>query len=102
MLTLTTMARAGVTIRGGVTWPSVYTHRTWLLAIKRSMLGVLPLPGNSIAAGRLPGTCKVGFIRAGRRDDLRVQYNTPHGRADRIAEFTEVAVFLRRLEKATG
>jgi hypothetical protein len=35
-------------------------------------------------------------------NDLRLQYNTRMAAADRIAEFKEVAVFLRRLEKATG
>jgi len=57
MPTLTTMVRAGVAIRGDVTWPSVYTQPAWLLEMS--------LPGNSIAAGRLPGTRKVGLIPGG-------------------------------------
>ena len=36
----------------------------------------------------------------GRRDDLRVQSIPRMAEADRIAEFKEVAVFLRRPEKA--
>jgi hypothetical protein len=51
----------------GVVSPDPQSTRTgrgsW--SIKPSMLGMLPLPGNSIAAGRLPGTRKVGFIRGG-------------------------------------
>ncbi len=81
MPTLTTMVRAGVAIRGGVTSPSVYTHRTWLLLVNQAQYaGNAPLPGNSIAAGRLPGSAQ-GWLDPGWVDenDLRVQYNTPHG-----------------------
>jgi hypothetical protein len=39
MPTLTTMVRAHVAIRGGVTWPSVYTHRTWLPSAELSLHG---------------------------------------------------------------
>jgi hypothetical protein len=69
-------------------------------SIKPRILGIPRFLGiQSLPAG-LPGTRKVGFIRVGRRDDLRVQYNTRIAEADRIAEFKEVAVFLRRLENA--
>lgn len=62
MRTLTTMMRAEVAIRGGVTWLSVYTHRTWLFLVNQAQYGGnAPLPGNSIAAGRLPGTRKVNL-----------------------------------------
>ena len=96
---LTTMVRAGVAIRGGVTWPSVYTHRSSSLPVNQAQYaGNAPLPGNSIAAGPLPGNAQ-GWLHPGWVDenDLRLQYNTRMAEADRIAEFKEVAVFLRRL-----
>jgi hypothetical protein len=98
------MVRAGVAIRGGVTWPSVYTHRTWL-----------PSGQSSPVCWECPASCEFNRCRPAPRErarlahpgwvdenDLRLQYNTRMAAADRIAEFKEVAVFLRRLEKATG
>jgi hypothetical protein len=81
MPTLTTMVRAGVAIRGGVTWPSVYTQRTWILvnqaqyAGNARFLGIQSLPTGSL------GTRKVGFIPGSAdENDLRVQYSTAHAR----------------------
>jgi hypothetical protein len=104
MPTLTTMVRAGVAIRGGVTWPSVYTYQTWLPSGQSSpVCWECPPPGNSIAGGRLPGNAQ-GWFHPGWADenDLRLQYNTRMAEPDRIAEFKEFAVFFRRFEKAAG
>src|SRR5262249_10940876 len=106
MPTLTIMVRAGVAIRGGVTGPSVYTHRTWLLfwSVKPSMLGMPRfLRIQSLPAGSPGGTRKVGFIRGESTRLTSASSTIPRmAEADRIAEFKEVAVFLRRLEKAAG
>jgi hypothetical protein len=71
MLTPTTMVRAGVAIRGGLTWPSVYTHgRGALLVNQAQCAGNAALPGNSIAAGRLPGNA-LGWLHPGWVGTLR-------------------------------
>jgi hypothetical protein len=101
VLTLTTMVRAGVAIRGSVTWPSVYTHRTWLLVNQAQHAGNCPASWEFDRCRPAPRERpRLASSGVGRRDDLRVQYNTRIAEADRIAEFKEV--FLRRLEKATG
>ncbi len=94
MPTLTTMVRAGVAIRRGVTWASVYTStgRGSRLVNQAQYAGNAPLPTNSIAAGRLPGNAQ-GWLHPGCVDEMTsVSSTIPRmAEADRIAEFKEVA-----------
>jgi hypothetical protein len=99
--TLATMVKAALAIRGGVTWPSVYTHRTWLPSVLQAQYAEnAPLPRHLIATGRLPGNA-LGWLHPGWVDERTSASSTmPRmAQADRVAEFKEVAVFLRRLKR---
>ena len=94
MPTLTTLVRADVAIRGGVTWASVYTStgRDSRLVNQAQYAGNAPFPENSIAAARLLGNA-YGWLHPGRVDEMTSASGTiPRmAEADRIAEFKEVA-----------
>jgi len=97
---LTTMVKAGVAIRGGVTWPSVYTLRAWLPPGQSSpVCWECPVSWEFNRCRPAPrGTRKVGFSRGGSTRMTSASSTIPcMAEADRIPEFNEVAVFLRRL-----
>ena len=95
----TTMVRAGVAIRDSVTWPSVYTHRTWLSSGQSSPV-----------CWECPASWEFDRCRSALRERARLASSgwvnkmtsasttIPRmAETDRIAELNEVAVFLRRL-----